>query len=786
VTVTVFVDVAVRAVAAALLHSLWQGALVVAVTALWWQVLRGSVLALSLRLAVSWWLVQRMRRAAWLPVAPPLLDRARELAHRLGIARAVRVVQSAAIQVPAVIGWLRPIVLLPGGALTGLSPAQLDAVIAHELAHVRRHDFAINLLQSAAEILLFYHPASWWISRRVRVERELCCDDVAETLCGDRVLYATALADLESMRIQPALALAATDGPLLQRVRRLLAPLPASPRVPGVVTALVPAALVALVMTGATLSAGAPAPDASQAAASDRGIPADRGIVRGRIVDAQSGRPVANATVGIVGPEDTAESQSDDDGRFETRPIKAGTFTVSARAKGYVTGWYGPRDSPFGGPIDVRAGRVSSSIDIKMYASGAVNGRVTDAQGKGLQGVEIVLEPAEQAAMPRHEAAFAQTTENGAYRVTAAPGDYYVRAYVGEPLRTEKGERTPIFVNTFYPSVRAKEEAQPLRVDGGLDLYDIDITLATSALVRVRGRLVDASGDSLSGLRVHFMNHAAGPPRIQTNFAPVDAEGRFEMRDLVPGPYMIAVQDPRRTSRWIAAMKSLSIDADIDDLEMRASSGAHVVGRIVRDLPSHRDVDFAKVRVGFEKRLTDSGFTTSGEAPIANDGTFETDAPGGSVSIIVSAPDGWTVKSIHLDRVDVDGQAVDMSSGTRQLQIVLTEQISGVSGMVVDRNGRTLPGYSVVVFADDERRWTPNSRFVMAARSSQDGRFRLKDVPPGDYLAVAVPSLSFRAWTNTDVLLRLQSIATKLQVTDGEQKTISIRASPTPDNLPVR
>ena len=121
-----------------------------------------------------------------------------------------------------------------------------------------------------------------------------------------------------------------------------------------------------------------------------------------------------------------------------------------------------------------------------------------------------------------------------------------------------------------------------------------------------------------------------------------------------------------------------------------------------------------------------------------------------------------------------------MSGGTRQLQVVLTEQISSVSGLVVDRNGRTLPGYSVVVFADDERRWTPNSRFVMAAQSSQAGQFRLKDVPPGDYLAVAVPNLPFRAWTNTDVLLRLQSIATKLKVNDGEQKTISIRASPAP------
>jgi len=279
-----------------------------------------------------------------------------------------------------VIGWLRPVILLPASALTGLSLPQLDAIIAHELAHVRRHDFAVNLLQSAAEILLFYHPACWWISRRVRAERELCCDDVAVSVCGDCVLYATALADLEALRVEPALALAATDGPLLQRVRRLLAPSPAGSRVPGLAAALVPAALLALVMTGATLTAS-PAPPAlpqNDTAALARTVPAGHGVVRGQIVDAQSGRPVAGASYEITGPEDSVLGRSGDDGRFETRPIKAGTYTMSARAKGYVMGWFGPRESPFGAPIDVRAGRVSSGIDVKMYASGAINGRIVE------------------------------------------------------------------------------------------------------------------------------------------------------------------------------------------------------------------------------------------------------------------------------------------------------------------------------------------------------------------------------------------------------------------------
>ena len=103
------------------------------------------------------------------------------------IGRAIRVAQSAAVQVPSVIGWLRPVVLLPMSALTGLTPGQLESILAHELAHIRRHDYVINVLQSAAEVLLFYHPACWWLSRRMRVEREHCCDDAAIEVCGDRL-----------------------------------------------------------------------------------------------------------------------------------------------------------------------------------------------------------------------------------------------------------------------------------------------------------------------------------------------------------------------------------------------------------------------------------------------------------------------------------------------------------------------------------------------------------------------------------------------------------------------
>ena len=139
-----------------------------------------------------------------------------------GITRAIRYCESRHLDAPAVVGWFRPVVLLPISALSGLTELQLRAVVAHELAHIRRLDAFFNLFQVAAETLLFYHPAVWWLSKRIRAERENCCDDVALSVCGNPAEYARALALLEQWRAAPTFAMAANRGPLASRVTRLL------------------------------------------------------------------------------------------------------------------------------------------------------------------------------------------------------------------------------------------------------------------------------------------------------------------------------------------------------------------------------------------------------------------------------------------------------------------------------------------------------------------------------------------------------------------------------------
>jgi beta-lactamase regulating signal transducer with metallopeptidase domain len=189
--------------------------------ALWFT----GVIFLTLRFAGGLITVNRLKRQEICANSSllELQEMLSKLASKLRVSRPVKLCRSALVEVPTVIGWLRPVILLPATALTGLTPTQLEALLAHELAHIRRYDYLVNLLQTTIETLFFYHPLVWWVSAQVRQEREHCCDDLAVAACGDVLTYARALTTLEQLRrSEPQLAVAASGGSLLVRIQRLV------------------------------------------------------------------------------------------------------------------------------------------------------------------------------------------------------------------------------------------------------------------------------------------------------------------------------------------------------------------------------------------------------------------------------------------------------------------------------------------------------------------------------------------------------------------------------------
>jgi beta-lactamase regulating signal transducer with metallopeptidase domain len=346
-----------------------------------------GVLALSIRLLGGWWLVRRIRDSIGNAPLPDWQPRLAALARRIGVSRPVRLCRSALVQVPTAIGWLHPVILLPVSTLTGLSPGQIESILAHELAHIRRHDYLVNLLESLVETLLFYHPGVWWVSRRIREERELCCDDLAVGITGDPVLYAEALCRLERLRGEAvALAVAASGGSLLARITRLCGVTPQGhePRSRGPVAVLGAAAVIALMMSPAAqdtrgigaATAALSAPALAVATGSAPSVPAVAavGTALSRLIAASAtATPVLMSRVVVVAPVPVSLSVG---------PVVEVPSPALLADDGDASHDATPAPTP-------RQGRLPYTIDewIELSHHGVSPGTVTRFEAAGLKGL---------------------------------------------------------------------------------------------------------------------------------------------------------------------------------------------------------------------------------------------------------------------------------------------------------------------------------------------------------------------------------------------------------------
>jgi len=392
-----------------------------------------GVVFCSIRPIWSLYAQWRLRRSGLSKVEDSVKKAMLSLAHKMGLRRAVRIAESALVKVPMVVGYLRPMILLPASVLTGLTPSQLEAVLAHELAHVQRHDWLINAMQVLAETLLFYHPAIWWISRRIRHERELCCDDMVLGLKIDKAVYARMLLTLEELHhkaVSPALA--ATGGDLAARVRRLLPPATRQEQARSsaagfaIIVASLALVLVATFMTTSVLSepqsvdAKHPVTLGSPAAAADNAkTEIDAAFVTGQVIHT-NGKPAAGVEVNFgtnrlsLLEKAMLTGLTDANGRYR--------FTIAqrhlaARARVYV--------------IPINAAAVSRAVSknfgeqpvFQLQPGTRLSGKVIDAEGKGVAKVVVKIDGGERIPMR-----YAISNDNGEY--TSPPcqyGDYKIK-----------------------------------------------------------------------------------------------------------------------------------------------------------------------------------------------------------------------------------------------------------------------------------------------------------------------------------------------------------------------
>ena len=364
-----------------------------------------GVCVLSLRLIVRWTRTQKIKGNG---IALDSLESnsmhatMKVLCQKLGIRKAVRLCRTHDIDTPTVIGWMQPVILFPAAAMTGLTPDQMSAILAHELAHIRRHDYLINLFQSVVEILLFYHPVVWWMSAEIRAERENCCDDLAVAVCTNRRDYIEALLQLETQRgATNALAMAASGGSLLQRVSRMLGTSPNDSQSTNWLCGL-----ISLVIAGVVFSCILPeqqstgqvqpetveqqddrTDDSDADELSDENVKIDFTIL---VVDS-NGEPISNANIYMSASQEGPQVSNkyniatNADG-FVTQKIQKSTTRVRVwcRAKGFAplfANWE---------PAYFSSGKIlPKEFTFIMYPAETIGGRIVDSDGEPIKGAKL-------------------------------------------------------------------------------------------------------------------------------------------------------------------------------------------------------------------------------------------------------------------------------------------------------------------------------------------------------------------------------------------------------------
>jgi beta-lactamase regulating signal transducer with metallopeptidase domain len=394
-----------------------------------------GVIVFSVRLIGGWFHAARLGTVQNRQAPGPWQHTLDRLIARIGVSVPVRLLVSPLVEVPTVVGWLRPVILVPVGALMGLPPEHVEALLAHELAHVWRRDYLVNLLQSVAEAVLFYHPAVWWVSNQIRTERELCCDDLAVAASGDVLTYARALAELESCRpAHRSAALAASGGSLMNRIARLLGqPQRATQTLPGgtawALSILLLAGIGAVVVRGAQESA---APKPPRPASPEQTI--DRAAIWMDTVK-QGDMPLAVRGLGALTTKTAAELKIAESQIQDVRPgqaVSIGLRGSSARLIGTVarirpgvTNGTATVDVQVQGPLPPGAQpgvEVDGTIQIGTVSNVVYVGRPVYGQADS-QGTLFKLEPDGKQAV-RVNVQFGRTTVNLIeIRTGLQPGD---------------------------------------------------------------------------------------------------------------------------------------------------------------------------------------------------------------------------------------------------------------------------------------------------------------------------------------------------------------------------
>ena len=555
--------------------------------------------------------------------------------------------------------------------------------------------------------------------------------------------------------------------------------------------------LFVLLWLGAPINA-----DRTQSDGQTPPTPAGTARVYGRVVTADTGGAVRMATVLLSSPSSPSwTTTTDADGRFDFTQLPAGRFTLRLAKAGFVTTTFGA--SPRLSQIELRAGQQLDRGDLVLPRAGVITGRIVDEFGDPVSDLSVAanrLEYTVPGVRRLASARNAQTNDLGEYRIYGLqPGNYYVSAKPeglrGVVVNSAVTSSNRGLAPTFFPGTATASDAKPVVVTAGEVTANVSMRLLTVPLVHVAGRVVDSRGLAASTVIV-MLNGARmdGAVGGTMQYGEVDAQGRFTLSSVAPGEYRLDVVSKAHLEAIAASGSSIRpvvpdefasqpvsvMGENVDDLIIQTGRGFELTGTVVVEGAAVTPEVLKGLQVEVFPLNQGQGVSMmlqTGRVAVRPDGSFSVRGLIGTRMVRVGGlPAGLALKSVRAQGIDVTDDGLQMTQGDiPNVEIILTATPTLVTGSVSDRSGTPVREYAVIIFADDSRRWTaPFNRFVTVARPTTDGRFTVRALPSGNYLAVAMETLVEGEWAEPENLERLRAHATRFSLADGETRTLTL------------
>jgi hypothetical protein len=511
-------------------------------------------------------------------------------------------------------------------------------------------------------------------------------------------------------------------------------------------------------------------------------------VVRGRVVDAATGRGLSRvqvrANTNSGGPPPSPYpwlAMSDAEGRYEITGIPAGTYAIAATKTNYVRSAFGAErvEGP-GKRMTLTDGQVLDKIDLRLVRAGVITGRVVDEFGDPMTDVQVTPMRYQFVGGSRRlmqTGRGSQTNDIGEYRIFGlTPGQYYVSAGLRTFFainQTETNDRSG-YASTYYPGTGNVAEAQRLTIAQGQTIPSVNLTLLPIQTAKASGVVLDAQGRPMAGINVIAMQGfgATGLVNAQSK-----SDGTFSLIGLTPGEYTVRVNIPGSQEQ---ATQVVRIDGgDLTDLQLLVTKPSMVRGRIAFE-PGGTPPKPSEIRVTAMR--IDPMLGGGGAVTVKDDLSFEMPLSLGRV-FVRSPPSGpnWRLNRVLLNGVDVTDSGVDVppNGSLNDVVVELTDHLFAISGRVTDGSGALVRDCFVIVFGQDPAGWTPGTRYLASSRPGLDDLFHAR-MPAGDYYAVAMTEVEPGSWNDPEFLGQVRDRATKFTLAAGETKNVDLTLSPAP------